>query len=204
MAGKQAGLLLKTPPPDRKKALDAVAQNDAAQAIRDDLWSELEERFRDRTYTLDAIHRWLVAQGCSVGRSSLDRARRPVLAEIERFRHAAAKSKAAVEAAADGGDDVFRAGRLAAAQLAFEALLDIDPDALASLEVKQILKLMEVHAKLSTAHAKADIMTAKLEEMQRNFDEQMAAAQAKAASGDGTITEEMIVEAREAIFGKVA
>jgi|GEM_PF-3097453 len=190
--------------------LKAAAENDAACELRGRLWDAYEARLRDaRTYELDDIAAWLAEKSIRVARSSIHRDRQAMARELERFRWAATKARATIDAATEAGEsDLLRAGRLAAGQLLFDALMDLTPQSLAALDAKQILRLIEVQAKLSTAHAQSDLLGEKLAEMRRKFDEQVAAAKrkaaAKGAAGGDAFDDEMIQQIRRAVFGEAA
>jgi hypothetical protein len=207
-AAKNVGLALPSPngsgSETQAKWLEAVAKDAAARAERDRLWQEYEGRLADEcTYTLKALTAWLEEQGAKISLMAVQRDRLAIIADMNRFRYAADKARATIDAATDRGEsDLFRAGRVAAGQLIFNALMEITPAQLENLEPKFILKLMEISGKLSKAHAETDLLNQKIEELRKAFDEQVAAAQKK--SPDGKLTADMLLEAKEAIFGKVA
>ncbi|HUT58060.1 MAG TPA: phage protein Gp27 family protein [Phycisphaerae bacterium] len=218
VAAKQAGLkvpALDDPgePDDWLTAVaEKVASSKPACKIRDDLWCDLERRLRDETsYSVSSLMSWvndlaaehLSDEGVCVGRSSLHRSRVKIL-EAEKAISLRAKLAAAVIDAAGrrGEADVFKAGRILAGQLIFEALDALPVDALDQLKPHQFIGLIDVLGRLSKQHVETDILAAKLTEVRRKFDEQIAAAQAK--STDGKLTAEMIQEAKESIFGQVA
>ena len=218
VAAKQAGLkvpALDDPgePDDWLTAVaEKVASSKPACKIRDDSWCDLERRLRDETsYSVSSLMSWvndlaaehLSDEGVCVGRSSLHRSRVKIL-EAEKAISLRAKLAAAVIDAAGrrGEADVFKAGRILAGQLIFEALDALPVDALDQLKPHQFIGLIDVLGRLSKQHVETDILAAKLTEVRRKFDEQIAAAQAK--STDGKLTAEMIQEAKESIFGQVA
>ena len=218
VAAKQAGLkvpALDDPgePDDWLTAVaEKVASSKPACKIRDDLWCDLERRLRDETsYSVSSLMSWvndlaaehLSDEGVCVGRSSLHRSRVKILEAEKAISLRATLAAAVLDAAGRRGEaDVFKAGRILAGQLIFEALDALPVDALDQLKPHQFIGLIDVLGRLSKQHVETDILAAKLTEVRRKFDEQIAAAQAK--STDGKLTAEMIQEAKESIFGQVA
>ncbi len=217
VAGKQTALKLPVldDPAEPDDWLTAVAEKVAnskrACKVRDNLWCDLERRLRDATsYSVSSLMSWvndlaaehLSGEGIRVGRSSLHRSRVKILEAEKAISLRAKLAGAVIDAAGRRGEaDVFKAGRILAGQLIFEALDALPVDALDRLKPHQFVGLMDVLGRLSKQHVETDILSAKLAEVRRKFEEQIAAAQAKTT--DGKLTPEMIQEAKESIFGQV-
>lgn len=195
-AGRAAGMADPTP--------DSVSSNDAAREARDALWLQYEMRLTDsRTHTLDNVLAWLMTQGVKVGRTAVFRDRKHILARENAVTLAAAKARAVIDAVSEHAEgDIFAGGRLMAAQLVFNALSDLGPEALTNMTVSQVLKMVDTLSKLSTSHAQAEMIAARLAEMRKQFDD--AAEKARAKAPGGTLSAEDIAEIRRATFGEAA
>ena len=195
-AGRREGMADPTP--------DCVSSNDAARAARDALWEEYEIRLTDtNTYTLNDLLAWLGAQGVKTGRSSVHRDRTAILCHENTAALAAAQTKAIIESVGEQAEgDIFASGRVLAGQLIFNALLNLDPEALANMTAPQILKMADVLGRLSKSHAETEMIAARLAQLRKQFDDQVEKAAAK--TGDGSLSKADIVEIRKAVFGEAA
>lgn len=196
LAAEQAGL--------KEKTAQAAADDDAARQIRDSLWEQYERMLRDtRTYTLKDVRDWLTDRKLKVSRSSVHRDRAALLEAERVYELAVHKANAVLDAAAESGEhDVLKAGRVVAGQLLFNSLSSLSSAALEGLKPHQVLRMIDTLGLLSKAHAETDLIRQKLAELQRQFDREISAAQAK--TPDGKLTPAQIAEAKEAIFGQVA
>ena len=189
----------------RSSLVNKVADDEAAAARRDELFVEFERRLRDTNgYTLDQILKWFGETYGPLGRASIQRVRAAMLAQESRIRQSAALAKAFKDAAAEGDGDVTDAAMDRAGQLYFSLLMKLNETSLDDLMAnpKQIIKLIDSLASLQRARKEGQLLDQKIAALQRKFDREIQSAQAK--SGDGKLTPELIAEAKEAIFGKVA
>jgi hypothetical protein len=175
-AGLEAGL----EKPDAK----SVADDPGARAVRDETWMEYERRLRDRkTYTLEDIRIWLHERGVEVSIASVNRDGIALGAQERVMGLAAEKAKAFVEACgASGETDLLAASRRAAGQLIFQFFSSLSADALEALKPGQIISLMDVLGRLSTANEQTGILKAKLSDLQAKIDAAKAAADKKASA----------------------
>ena len=197
-AGRDAGLKNPTP--------EAVAADESARALRDALWGEYELRLRDvQTHKLDSICAFLASNGVKVGRSSVHRDRDALLQKERSYIIAAEKARAIVDSiSADGAEDVLRGGQVIAGQLLFEALANLDPVALEGMTPGQILKMIDTLSWLRKSTTDADMVELKITELQKRFDEKVAATRKQKKGGDGKLSAADIAEIRKAVFGEAA
>ena len=199
-AGGLAGMKKPTP--------KAVAENKEAHAIRDSVWEEYERMLRDtQTYSLKAIVEYWAdpKRGVRLGHSSVHRDRLALTEQERRITLIAAKTRATIEAAGEGGaGGALDGARLLASQLLFSALGDLSADALGGLTGPQILQMLKTLGYLSKTDAEANLMAEKVREMQQRFDKQIAAVAKDVNAGDGRLTDEQIAELRRVVFGKDA
>ena len=214
VAAKQAGLkvpALDDPgePDDWLTAVaEKVASSKPACKIRDDLWCDLERRLRDETsYSVSSLMSWvndlaaehLSDEGVCVGRSSLHRSRVKIL-EAEKAISLRAKLAAAVIDAAGrrGEADVFKAGRILAGQLIFEALDALPVDALDQLKPHQFIGLIDVLGRLSKQHVETDILAAKLADLHKAAKDEID--KATAGKPDKKLTRQNVYEILDRIM----
>jgi hypothetical protein len=195
-AGHIAGL--NDPAP---KMPETVAADPEARAVRDGLWAEYERLLRDeQTYTLNAIHKWLAGQGVTIGRASVHRDRRALLAREQSIVLAARRAKAVIEAAkAAGAEEIGVANAKLASQLIFDALSSVSPTALNGLEPAVLIKLMELGGRLLKIDAEAALLR------QRRCDAETLKAEvvkATQSSPDGRLSEKVIDEISTKVFGR--
>lgn len=188
----------------KEKTAEAAGADDAARQIRDSLWEQYERMLRDtQTYTLKDVRDWLTDRDLKVSRSSVHRDRTALLEKERVYELAVVKANAVLDAAAESGEhDVLKASRVVAGQLLFNSLSSLSSAALEGLKPHQVLRMIDTLGLLSKAHAETDLIRQKLAELQRKFDREISARQAKAP--DGKLTPALIAEAKEAIFGQVA
>lgn len=196
VAGREAGL--EDPTPER------VDEDPDARAIRDNYHAEYERRLRNtQTHSLDDVRLWLHGLGGKVGRSSIDRNRKVVIAKERAIVLSAQNARAMLEAVKEGGaEDLLAGGTALAGQRIFEALNHLPADALEGLSPGQTIKLFEVMGKLRKAEATAslaDVQRDVIEQQRTKFDAETRRAQS--ASRDGKISPAQIDTIREALFG---
>lgn len=182
----------------------AAAGSPAARKIRKDLWAEYERRLRDtQTYTIDAVWEWLKTHGATIGRNTAWRDRRKLLEPERAAELAGLHAGKIVQICQEKGlDDILRGGRGLAAQGIFNAIFNFRPEVLELVDADQLVRVINALSKLTLANVQADLGQVKLAEMRRKFDQQMQAAQTKAAKrADGKLTVDDIAEAKKAIFG---
>jgi len=194
-----------------QKIVHDAAENPKTRGFRDRLWAELERRLRDRqTYTLDDIHRWMTygepdGLGCTLGRTSLHRLQKHLVAKEEQIaRRARLAAEVARQAAGHGGglDEMLRASMGLAAQTVFDMLTDLPDEATTVLKPNHLIGLLEMVARLHTARAQADYTDQRVAELQRKFDDAVAARQALVETGGRReLTAEDIRAIRESVFG---
>ena len=163
VAGKEAGLAKPTP--------KAVAANDSARELRDALWLEYESILRDtQTYKLTEMRNWLAEHGVHVSQTAVNRDSLRLRKTERTIALRAQVAKRVLDSAgADGEADVFRASRVLAGQMIFEALNAMPVGALEEYQddPARLLKMIETLGKLSKAHAEAGLIGAKLAELNK-------------------------------------
>jgi len=182
---------------------ECAAEDPEACDVRNGLWAEYEARLRDtQTYTIDEIVLWLKSHDVHVGRTSVHRDRKALLAAERSIVLAAEKAKRICDLiGTDNEADLMRGGRIAIAQLLFEVITDLGPEALAGMTPTQIIKLMNTGTQIGKVHAETELLNIKLDEMKTAFDDAVAGAKKKAKTSDGSLSAEQIAQVRAAVFG---
>jgi len=186
-AGVRCGMKKPTP--------QAVANRDDSRELRDRLWLEYERMHRDgQTYQLDRdIMPFCKAHGVKASKSSVNRDGLRVREGIKAVKLRAELASAVMDAAGNSGEDVFKAGRLLAGQMIFEALNGMSIVALEDLSADPIklLRMIDTLGALSRVEAdaertgvEAEMTKAKLAEYHKSAKQEVDRA-AKAAGGKG-------------------
>lgn len=141
--------------PDRAMAVAGSAEG---RAVRDEAWLEYEQRLRDPSYTLDAIHDWLRDdRGVEVGRTSVDRDRKR-LVRGEKVHKLANDRLRVVFDQLQGlsADQLYQGGVKIAMQRLLDFLLRIGADDLEELRPAQILMLIDTFGRLGKTQAETE------------------------------------------------
>jgi len=185
-----------------KATAAAAAENDQAREVRDVLWAELQKRIADiQTYTIDGIHRWLNDDiGVEVGRGSVQRAREMHVATLSAIRLRAERARQVIDAVGkDGQGETLSAARALSAQAMFNALVNLDDQALTNLKPGQLINMFNSVAILSRQDVETRYRKVQLGELVKTFDRE---ATAKAQARGGALTAEDLSEIRKAVFGE--
>ncbi|HOD79967.1 MAG: hypothetical protein BWX88_02681 [Planctomycetes bacterium ADurb.Bin126] len=189
-------------------ACAAVAQDVSACQVRDGLWAEYESRLRDhRTYALDDVNRWLADEhDIRVGRSSVDRDRKRLIAAERVNELACTKIKAAFDLLKDlPASDMFAGGTKLIGQMILSNLINYSAESLEALKPAQIITMMDTFGRLSRDFATTQLTEVRTElarQQQGKFDAEVRKAQA--GSRDGRISPAQLSEIRKAVFGEAA
>ncbi|MFB3893235.1 MAG: phage protein Gp27 family protein [Phycisphaerae bacterium] len=192
--------------PQRDVWLAKVAEDPKAAALRDELCADFERRLRDPAYTVDSLTEWFTDQYGPIGRTSIYRAMDAYLSyDAKLIEQAQAAKQFAEVFAASGGDKLGEAARMQAQQLYFDFLRTLSRADLADAkgDSARIVRIIDSLARLQQAGAQTELLQQKVAQMRRAFEAEMQAVARKTAGG-GRITDEMIHEAGQKIFGKGA
>ncbi len=197
---KAAGKSSTTPEPI-EAAAKAVAEATPVREQRDVLWMEYERMLRDeKTYTQTGVLKWLADHGAKTSTASVNRDSMAVRAATKAMTMRAQLARDMVEMCKGGETSFLQAARQIVAQKYFDALLNLEPDALEGLTATQVLRMMEAVGAFARDDAATDLSAERLRQMESAFDAQMKELEAKAAGGGG-ITAEDLANARKIVHG---